>query len=193
MRGRIRLREPLEFCENGAKAVYEEATTKTVDASFFATHSVAELRRLSDMELGKSGRLTEPMILRPGASHYAPISWDDACALIASELNALPSKDDAIFYTSGRCSNEAAFLYQLFIRMFGTNNLPIARICVMSRRGRDWVQAWVLVKALSVSKIFVKRMRCSSLDKILGPITRECLQRYKSRNARVPKLYPLIH
>lgn len=117
-------RTPFEFCENGAKAVYEEASAKKVGAAFFAEHSVVDLLKQSDMELGKSGRLTEPMILRPGSAYYTPLSWDEACAMIGEELNALPSKDDAIFYTSGRCSNEAAFLYQLFIRMYGTNNLP---------------------------------------------------------------------
>src|SRR4029078_1438291 len=86
--------------------------------------SVADLSALSDHALGELGRLTTPLILRRGASHYAPIEWEDAFALIAAELNALLSPDEAIFYTSGRTSNEAAFLYQLFVREFGTNNLP---------------------------------------------------------------------
>lgn len=113
-----------EFCENGAKAIAEEATTKRVTADFFKAHSVAELSQQSDHWLGKQGRLTHPMVLREGASHYEPISWDDAFGLLASELNALPSPNRAVFYTSGRTSNEAAFLYQLFVRQFGTNNLP---------------------------------------------------------------------
>ncbi len=117
-------RTPFEFCENGAKAVYEEATPLTVGARFFAQHSIDELCTLSDFELGKSGRLTEPMFRAQGASHYTPITWDDAFTKIAETLHALPSPDDAIFYTSGRCSNEAAFLYQLFVRKLGTNNLP---------------------------------------------------------------------
>ncbi len=111
-----------EFCENGAKAVAEEATRKRADAAFFARHSVAELAEWTDFELGQAGRLTEPMVLDGG--HYVPISYDDAFDLIAEELRALDSPDEAIFYTSGRTSNEAAFLYQLLVRGFGTNNMP---------------------------------------------------------------------
>ncbi|MDO8186400.1 FdhF/YdeP family oxidoreductase [Conexibacter sp. JD483] len=113
-----------EFCENGAKAVAEEATRKRVDPDFFARHPVAELADWTDYQLGRSGRLTHPMVLRDGASHYAPISWEEAYGLIAQELNALPTPDEAIFYTSGRTSNEAAFAYQAFVRAYGTNNLP---------------------------------------------------------------------
>jgi len=113
-----------EYCENGAKAVAEEATLKRVDAKFFSKNSVASLAELSDYEIGKMGRLTEPMMLKEGATHYEPISWTDAFELIADELNGLQTPDEAIFYTSGRTSNEAAFLYQLFVRLFGTNNLP---------------------------------------------------------------------
>ena len=117
-------RHTFEFCENGVKAIHEEATPHRVTREFFAEHSVADLLGRSDYWLGKQGRLTEPMVLRAGATHYAPVSWDEAFALIASELKALPSPDAAAFYTSGRTSNEAAFLYQLFARQFGTNNLP---------------------------------------------------------------------
>jgi molybdopterin-dependent oxidoreductase alpha subunit len=117
-------REAIEFCENGAKAVLSEATTRRADADFFARWSVADLARQSDAWLNDQGRLVHPMVLHPGASHYEPIDWDDAFALLARELNALASPDEAIFYTSGRTSNEAAFLYQLFVRAFGTNNLP---------------------------------------------------------------------
>uniref|UniRef100_UPI004048BA0E FdhF/YdeP family oxidoreductase n=1 Tax=Polaribacter sp. TaxID=1920175 RepID=UPI004048BA0E len=113
-----------EYCENGAKAVAEEATKKRVSPLFFASHSVHELSLLSDYEIGKSGRITHPMYLPEGASHYEEISWEAAFNLIGKELNDLPSPDEAIFYTSGRTSNEAAFLYQLFVRQFGTNNLP---------------------------------------------------------------------
>ncbi|MFN3393990.1 MAG: molybdopterin-dependent oxidoreductase, partial [Candidatus Thermochlorobacter sp.] len=113
-----------EFCENGAKAVAEEATTKRVGPEFFARHSVTELSRRTDYWLGKQGRLTHPMVLRKGQSHYEPISWDDAFKMIAAHLNACRTPDEAVFYTSGRTSNEAAFLYQLFARQFGTNNLP---------------------------------------------------------------------
>lgn len=113
-----------EYCENGAKAISEEATTKRVDPGFFRSHSVAELAQGSDFWIGKQGRITHPMLLRPGATHYEPIDWTDAFDLIGKQLNALDSPDEAIFYTSGRTSNEAAFLYQLFVRHFGTNNLP---------------------------------------------------------------------
>ncbi|MEI6861143.1 MAG: FdhF/YdeP family oxidoreductase [Verrucomicrobiota bacterium] len=113
-----------EFCENGAKAVADEATLKLLTPDFFRRHSVTELAAKSDFWLGKQGRLTEPMWLQPGASHYEPVSWDSAFAMIAGALKQLASPDEASFYTSGRTSNEAAFLYQLFVRTFGTNNLP---------------------------------------------------------------------
>lgn len=113
-----------EYCENGAKAVAEEATKNRVSPMFFTTHSVEELSALSDYEIGKSGRITHPMILKEGSTHYEEISWEEAFTIIGEELNALASPDEAIFYTSGRTSNEAAFLYQLFVREYGTNNLP---------------------------------------------------------------------
>ncbi|UQS23387.1 FdhF/YdeP family oxidoreductase [Amycolatopsis thermalba] len=113
-----------EFCENGAKAVAEEATKRRVGREFFAQHSVEELHGRTDYWLGQQGRLTEPMVLREGGTHYEPISWDDAFRLIAGRLRELDNPDEAIFYTSGRTSNEAAFLYQLLVRSFGTNNLP---------------------------------------------------------------------
>ncbi|HWJ09943.1 MAG TPA: FdhF/YdeP family oxidoreductase [Nocardioides sp.] len=113
-----------EYCENGAKHVSDEATTRRVTPEFFAQHSVAELDRKSDMWLNQQGRLTEPMVKRAGATHYEPIGWDDALGLLADELNALDSPDEAMFYTSGRLNNEAAFLLQLFARAYGTNNLP---------------------------------------------------------------------
>jgi molybdopterin-dependent oxidoreductase alpha subunit len=117
-------RSHFEFCEEGAKHVADEATTKRVTPEFFAKWSVRELAEQSDLWLNRQGRLTHPMILREGAQHYEAIDWTEAFALIANELNALASPDEAIFYTSGRTSNEAAFLYQLFVRQFGTNNLP---------------------------------------------------------------------
>ena len=113
-----------EYCENGAKAVAEEATRNKVSPLFFATHSVAELSKLSDYEIGKSGRITQPMYLPEGKDNYEEISWEKAFNIIGEELNSLSSPDEAVFYTSGRTSNEAAFLYQLYVRQFGTNNLP---------------------------------------------------------------------
>jgi molybdopterin-dependent oxidoreductase alpha subunit len=118
-------RSPIaEYCENGAKAIAEEATTKALWAKFFEENSVAELSNLNDYEIGKKGRVAQPMYLAKDATHYTPITWENAFSLIAKKLNNLPSPNDAIFYTSGRTSNEAAFLYQLFVREFGTNNLP---------------------------------------------------------------------
>jgi molybdopterin-dependent oxidoreductase alpha subunit len=119
-----RERSHFEFCENGAKHVADEATTKRVTPDFFKQWSVADLLAQSDQWLGAQGRLTHPMLLHRGATHYEPVSWDNAFELIAGELNSLNYPDQAIFYTSGRTSNEAAFLYQLFVRQFGTNNLP---------------------------------------------------------------------
>lgn len=113
-----------EYCENGAKAIAEEATSKKLTAKFFQQNSVAYLSDLSDYKLGKKGRIAQPMYLAEGASHYEEISWEGAFEMIAKELNGLDSPDEAIFYTSGRTSNEAAFLYQLFVRDYGTNNLP---------------------------------------------------------------------
>ncbi|MCF6405911.1 FdhF/YdeP family oxidoreductase [Chitinophaga filiformis] len=113
-----------EYCENGVKAIAEEATSRKLDAAFFAKHSVGELAALTDYEIGKKGRVAQPVYLAPGATHYQPVSWEDAFGKIAHHLNTLASPDEAIFYTSGRTSNEAAFLYQLFVREYGTNNLP---------------------------------------------------------------------
>lgn len=118
-------RSPLgEYCENGAKALAEEATSKRVTAEFFKENAVYDLARLSDYQIGKMGRLTEPMYLPKGGTHYQPISWDDAFKKIAAHLHALASPHEAAFYTSGRTSNEASFVYQLFAKEFGTNNMP---------------------------------------------------------------------
>lgn len=117
-------RKLAEFCENGAKAVAEEATKRVVTPEFFARHTIAELETKPEYWLSQQGRLVQPMVLAPGDTHYRPIEWDDAYRLIAEHLNALASPDEALFYTSGRTSNEAAFLYQLMVRSFGTNNLP---------------------------------------------------------------------
>lgn len=113
-----------EFCENGAKAVAEEATLRRVTPDFFAAHSVADLATRSGYWLGQQGRLTHPVYLAEGADHYEPVTWERAFDIVGEELTALGSPDEAVFYTSGRTSNEAAFLYQLFAREFGTNNLP---------------------------------------------------------------------
>ncbi|MEU1335510.1 FdhF/YdeP family oxidoreductase [Streptomyces sp. NPDC005865] len=117
-------RHAAEFCENGAKAVAEEATLRRVTPDFFAAHPVADLAGRSGYWLGQQGRLTHPMYLAEGAERYEPVSWERAFDIVAEEIAALDSPDESVFYTSGRTSNEAAFLYQLFARELGTNNLP---------------------------------------------------------------------
>ncbi|CAM5379731.1 FdhF/YdeP family oxidoreductase [Leifsonia shinshuensis] len=117
-------RNILEFCENGAKAVTWEATPITVPTSFWSENSLTSLLDKSEYWLGMQGRLVEPVHKPAGADHYEPIGWDEAFALIAERLNGLSSPDQAAFYTSGRTANETAFVYQLFARAFGTNNLP---------------------------------------------------------------------
>ncbi|MFE2277515.1 FdhF/YdeP family oxidoreductase [Streptomyces sp. NPDC059454] len=113
-----------EYCENGAKHTNDEATSRRVTPDFFRRYPISELAGKSDRWLNQQGRLTRPMVKRPGSDHYEPISWSDALDLLADELGALDSPDEAVFYTSGRASNEAAFVLQLFARAFGTNNLP---------------------------------------------------------------------
>ncbi|MEU8969720.1 FdhF/YdeP family oxidoreductase [Streptomyces monashensis] len=117
-------RHAAEFCENGAKAVAEEATLRRVTPEFFAAHPVSDLAGRSGYWLGQQGRLTHPMYLPEGGTHYEPVSWERAFDIVAEDIAALASPDEAVFYTSGRTSNEAAFLYQLFARELGTNNLP---------------------------------------------------------------------
>lgn len=117
-------RHLFEFCETGVKALTSEATKKQIGPEFFRKHSIADLQEQTDHWLELQGRLVHPMVKREGASHYQPIDWNDAFELMARELNALSTPNAAAFYTSGRTSNEAAFLYQLFARQFGTNNLP---------------------------------------------------------------------
>lgn len=118
-------RSPIaEYCENGAKALAEEATTKKLTGEFFTQNSVVDLAELNDYEIGKKGRIAQPVYLPLGATHYQTISWDDAFKKIATKLNSLTSPHEAAFYTSGRTSNEASFMYQLFVREYGTNNMP---------------------------------------------------------------------
>ena len=113
-----------EFCENGVRAVSWEATPVTVPTTFWAEHSLTELHEKSEYWLGMQGRLVEPVHKAAGSDHYVPVSWADALRLVADRLRGLDSPDQAAFYTSGRTANETAFLYQLFVRAFGTNNLP---------------------------------------------------------------------
>ena len=117
-------RKRIAFCENGVKAVAEEAMSEHLDRRFFETHSVEDLRQQSDFWLGRAGRLTEPLLKPAGGTHFEPVDWDTAFRVAADALTSLDSADEAVFYTSGRASNEAAYVYQLFARSFGTNNLP---------------------------------------------------------------------
>src|SRR5438876_6653537 len=139
-------RHVFEFCENGVKALTSEATKKQIGPEFFRKHSIADLQEQTDHWLELQGRLVHPMVKREGTSHYQPIDWNDAFELMARELNALPTPNAAAFYTSGRTSNEAAFLYQLFARQFGTNNLPdCSNMCHES-------SGWALTEAIGVGK-----------------------------------------
>jgi molybdopterin-dependent oxidoreductase alpha subunit len=139
-----------EFCENGVKAVAAEATSKRVPPEFFAKHSVSSLIKQDDFWLENQGRLTHPMVYNPATGHYEAISWDDAFQKIASALQALDHPDQATFYTSGRASNEAAFLYQLFVREFGTNNFPdCSNMC-------HEASGYALTEAIGIGKGTVK-------------------------------------
>ncbi|MEV0405038.1 FdhF/YdeP family oxidoreductase [Actinoallomurus sp. NPDC050550] len=187
-------RHVAEFCENGAKAVAEEATTRRVTREFFAAHPVTELAERSDHWLGKQGRLTEPMLKRAGSDHYEPVSWDEAFALVAAELTALSSPDEAVFYTSGRTSNEAAFAYQLFVRAFGTNNLPdCSNMCHESSGS-------ALTETLGVGKgsVLLEDLHTADLIFVVGqnpgtnhPRMLSALERAKKAGARIVAVNPL--
>jgi molybdopterin-dependent oxidoreductase alpha subunit len=189
-------RSPLgEYCENGAKAIAEEATTKKITADFFAANSVSSLSQLTDYEIGKKGRIAEPMYLPKGASNYEPISWDDAFKKIAEHLNGLTSPDEAVFYTSGRTSNEAAFLYQLFVREYGTNNLPdCSNMCHES-------SGVALNHALGIGKGSVKLEDFYEAEVIIilgqnpgtnHPRMLTALQKAKANGAKIISVNPLI-
>ena len=187
-------RKHAEFCENGAKAVAEEATTRKVGPEFFAAHSVSDLLGRTEFWLGQQGRLTHPMVLLPGASHYEPIGWDAAFAMIAGELRALASPHEAVFYTSGRTSNEAAFVYQLMIRAFGTNNLPdCSNMCHESSGS-------ALVETIGIGKGSVSVPDLENADLILiagqnpgtnHPRMLSTLEKAKANGAKVIAINPL--
>ena len=187
-------RKMAEFCENGAKAVAEEATKRRVGPEFFAAHAVSDLAGKTDYWLGQQGRLTQPMVLRNGATHYEPISWDGAFGLIAGQLRALSTPDEAIFYTSGRTSNEAAFLYQLLVRSFGTNNLPDCSNMCHESSGAALSEATGIGKG-SVSLADVHR---ADLIVVVGqnpgtnhPRMLSALEEAKGRGAKVIAVNPL--
>lgn len=150
-----------EFCENGAKAIASEATLRRITPEFFQQYSIDELGAKSDYWHEQQGRLVSPMLLDEGEEHYKEISWEDAFALIREELQSLPSPEDAIFYTSGRASNEAAFLYQLMVREFGTNNLPdCSNMCHES-------SGVALERAIGIGKGTVKLEDFANADVVL--------------------------
>jgi molybdopterin-dependent oxidoreductase alpha subunit len=183
-----------EFCENGAKAVAEEATKRVVTPEFFARHSIADLEGRPEYWLSQQGRLTEPVVLRPGDDHYRPIGWDEAYRLIADELRALGSPNEAVFYTSGRTSNEAAFVYQLLVRSFGTNNLPdCSNMCHES-------SGTALIEAIGIGKgtVTVEDMTLADLIVIAGqnpgtnhPRMLSVLEEAKANGAKIIAVNPL--
>ena len=187
-------RSVAEFCENGAKAVLDEGTRKRVTPDFFKEHSVTELSERSDFWLNSQGRLTQPMFLRKGGAHYEPISWPEAFVKLGAELGALASPDEAIFYTSGRASNEAAFLYQLFVRQYGTNNLPdCSNMCHES-------SGTALSETLGLGKgsITLEDFYHTDLVMILGqnpgtnhPRMMSALERGKKNGAKIVAINPL--
>ena len=187
-------RHHAEFCENGAKAVAEEATRLRAGPELFAQYTVAELLAQSDFWIGKRGRLTHPLHLAEGAEQYAPISWDDAYDLIASELAALDSPDEAAFYTSGRTSNEAAFAYQAFVRALGTNNLPdCSNMCHES-------SGHALTETIGIGKgtVTLEDVEAADLLLVVGqnpgtnhPRMLSSLERAKRAGAKVVSVNPL--
>ncbi|WP_028647022.1 FdhF/YdeP family oxidoreductase [Nocardiopsis sp. CNT312] len=187
-------RHTAEFCENGAKAVAEEATGRALAAEFFAEHPVSELAERSGYWLGRQGRLAEPLYLAEGADHYEPITWESALDLVAGELRALDSPDKAVFYTSGRTSNEAAFCYQLLARLLGTNNLPdCSNMCHESSGA-------ALTETLGVGKGSVSLSDLYKADLIIvagqnpgtnHPRMLSALERAKRSGARIVTVNPL--
>jgi molybdopterin-dependent oxidoreductase alpha subunit len=187
-------RKTFEFCENGAKAVSDESTRKRVTPEFFARYSIEELAAKSDYWLNQQGRLTTPMVRRPNKTHYEPISWADAFAMIAEELNSLDSPDQASFYTSGKTTNEPAFLLQLFARQLGTNNLPdCSNMCHES-------SGVAMVETLGVGKgaATLEDMESSELIFIFGnnpgtnhPRMLTSLQKAKDQGAKIIAVNPL--
>jgi molybdopterin-dependent oxidoreductase alpha subunit len=183
-----------EFCENGAKAVAEEATLRRVGPEFFAEHSLADLERHDDWWLGQQGRLTHPMIKEAGATHYTPISWDDALDAVATALRELDDPNQAVFYTSGRASNESAFLYQLLVRGLGTNNLPdCSNMCHESSGS-------ALGETLGVGKgtVSIEDVHDADLLIVAGqnpgtnhPRMLSALEKAKQRGARIVAVNPL--
>jgi molybdopterin-dependent oxidoreductase alpha subunit len=187
-------RKVFEFCENGAKAVSDESTKKRIGPEFFARYSIADLAAQSDYWLNQQGRLTSPMVRHANATHYQPISWPEAFKMVADELNGLDSPNQASFYTSGKTTNEPAFLLQLFARQFGTNNLPdCSNMCHES-------SGVAMVETLGVGKgaATLEDMESSELIFIFGnnpgtnhPRMLTSLQKAKDQGAKIVVVNPL--
>ncbi|WNM32168.1 FdhF/YdeP family oxidoreductase [Streptomyces sp. Li-HN-5-11] len=187
-------RHKAEFCENGAKAVAEEATVRRVTAEFFAAHPVSELAGRSDYWLGQQGRLTEPMYKPADSDIYVPVTWEYALGIVSRELKALRGPDEAAFYTSGRTSNEAAYLYQLLVRQLGTNNLPdCSNMCHESSGS-------ALTETIGIGKgsVHLDDLHNSELIFVVGqnpgtnhPRMLSALEKAKRRGARVVAVNPL--
>lgn len=183
-----------EYCENGVKAIAEEATEKTIGREFFASNSIQEIGEKDDFWIGKTGRLTAPMIIRKGETHYSPISWNDALNLIADNLRTLNSPDDAIFYTSGRTSNEAAYSYQLMVRKYGTNNLPDCSNMCHESSGAG------LSNTLGIGKgsVTLEDLHCADLIMVIGqnpgtnhPRMLSALKKNKENGGKIISINPL--
>ncbi len=183
-----------EYCENGAKAIAEEATTKSIGAEFFQKNSIQDLSLLSDYQLSQLGRLREPLVLPTNSNNYQAISWEDAFAIIGQHLKDLSDPNQAVFYTSGRTSNEAAFLYQLFARQYGTNNLPdCSNMCHES-------SGVALAETLGIGKgsVTLKDFNETDLILIMGqnpgtnhPRMLTALEKAKSRGATIITANPI--
>jgi molybdopterin-dependent oxidoreductase alpha subunit len=187
-------RKMFEFCENGAKAVSDESTKKRIGAEFFAKHSIAELAAKSDYWLNQQGRLTSPMVRHANGTHYQPITWSEAFAMMAQELNSLDSPNQASFYTSGKTTNEPAFLLQLFARQFGTNNLPDCSNMCHESSGVSMVETLGVGKGTAT----LEDMESTELIFIFGnnpgtnhPRMLTSLQKAKDHGAKIIAVNPL--
>ena len=187
-------RKVFEFCENGAKAVSDESTKKRIGLDFFARHSIADLAAKSDYWLNQQGRLTTPMVRHANAAYYQPVTWPDAFSMIADELNRLDSPNQACFYTSGKTTNEPAFLPQLFAREFGTNNLPDCSNMCHESSGVSMVETLGVGKGTATQE----DMQSTDLIFIFGnnpgtnhPRMLTSLQKAKEQGAKIIAVNPL--
>ncbi|RZK15142.1 MAG: hypothetical protein EOO56_23485, partial [Hymenobacter sp.] len=184
-----------EFCESGAKATASDADDRSCGPEVFAQHSLVELSQMTDRDLNNLGRLTHPLVKRPGGTHYEPIAWPEVFALIADMLNGLKSPDEAVFYTSGKVPNEPAFLFQLFARQYGTNNLPdCSNMCHESSTS-------ALTETLGLGKASIKLSDLEEAEVIIiigqnpgtnAPRMLTALQKAKRNGAKIISINPLF-